>query len=120
MESNSQGYRYICIPSEEEDKLNQHLTSTKRCWILEEQNESFLIWTTEVGGRLLSECYNLHGVLVCTTEQFMVNIFDGECFSPPSLSDSEWSGSFSLTINVVTARTPLNPFGMVNRGAGRK
>lgn len=30
MESNLQGYRYICIPSEDEDKLNQHLTSTKQ------------------------------------------------------------------------------------------
>lgn len=74
VESNSQRYRCICIPSEEEDKLNQHLTSTKRLLDLGEQNESFLIWTTEVWGRLLSERYNLHGVLVCTTEQFMVNI----------------------------------------------
>lgn len=80
MESNSQGCRCICIPSEEEDKLNQHLTSTKRLLDFGEQNESFLIWTTEVRGRLLSECYNLHGVLVCTTEQFMVNILYGECF----------------------------------------
>lgn len=48
VESNSQGYRYICIPSEEEDKLNQHLTSTKRLLDFGEQNESFLIWTPEV------------------------------------------------------------------------
>lgn len=65
---------YIRIPSEEEDKLDQHLTSTKRLLDFGEQNESVLIETTEARGRLLSECYNLHGVLVCTTEQFMVNI----------------------------------------------
>lgn len=74
VESNSQGYRCICIPLEEEDKLNQHLTSTKRLLDPGEQNESFLIWAAQVWGRLLSERYNLHGVLVCTTEQFMVNI----------------------------------------------
>lgn len=116
MESNSQGYRYICIPSEEEDKLNQHLTSTKRLLDFGEQNESFLIWTREVRGRLLSERYNLHGVLVCTTEQFMVNIFHGNLFFLQDLADSEWLGSFSVTINVATARASLNPFGMVNRG----
>lgn len=44
VESNSQGYRYICIPLEEEDKLNQHLTSTPRLLDVGEQNESFLIW----------------------------------------------------------------------------
>lgn len=34
----------ICIPSEEEeDKLNQHLTSTKRRLDFGAQNESFLI-----------------------------------------------------------------------------
>lgn len=43
VESNSQGYRCICIPSEEEDKLNQHLTSTKRLLDFEEQNEFCLI-----------------------------------------------------------------------------
>lgn len=43
VESNSQGYRYICIPLEEEDKLNQHLTSTPRLLDVGEQNESFLI-----------------------------------------------------------------------------
>lgn len=35
MESNSQGYRYICIPLEEEDKLNQHFdidAAAAGCW----------------------------------------------------------------------------------------
>lgn len=44
MESNSQGYRYICIPLEEEDKLNQHFdidAAAAGCWRAE-QNESSL------------------------------------------------------------------------------
>lgn len=114
MESNSQGYRHICIPSEE-DKLNQHLTSTKRLLDFGEQNESFLIWTTEVLGRLLSECYNLHGVLVCTTEQFMVNIFPISVSL--SLADFECFGPSFETINVVPVRASLKPFGVVNREA---
>lgn len=35
VESNSQGYRYICIPLEEEDKLNQHFdidAAAAGCW----------------------------------------------------------------------------------------
>jgi len=51
VESNSQGCRYICIPLEEEDPLDPHLASTKQLLDVGDQNESFLIHTTEARGR---------------------------------------------------------------------
>lgn len=41
VESNSLGSRYICIPSKEEDKLNQHLTSIKPLLDLESGMKPF-------------------------------------------------------------------------------
>ena len=47
----------------------------------------------------------------------MVNIFYGECFIL-QVSQILNGLSFFVTINVATARASLNPFGMVNSGAG--
>ena len=54
--------------------------------------------------RLLSECYDLHGALVCTTEQFMVNIFYSK-YSPVRVQD----GSGRVGVGNHLRRSCANP-----------